>query len=68
MKIIRIIFAIACLAAIYNCVTLSTKSKSKKMMMAEDVLDSLKRFNNKYSGLKGKLKKKLIKKNFNFFI
>ncbi len=53
MKIVSIVFAMTCLAAIYNCATFSTRSKSKKLMMAEDVLDSLKNFNNKYSGLKG---------------
>ena len=55
MKISKIILAIAYLAAIYNCATFSTRSKSKKLMMAEDVLDSLKKFNNKYSSLKGNL-------------
>ena len=53
MKIVKILFAFACLAVLTNSATFSTRSKSKKIMMAEDVLDSLKRFNNKYSGLKG---------------
>jgi len=54
MKIVRMIIVIACLAAIYNCATFSTRAKSKKLMMAEDVLDSLKKFNNKYSNFKSK--------------
>lgn len=50
-KISLLLFSLFCLA---TSVTFKTKSKSKKMLVAEEVLNSLKDFNNKYANLPGK--------------
>lgn len=54
MKMFKFILAMVCVITLGKCVTFSTRSKSKKLMIAEEVLDSLKKFNNKFGSLKGK--------------
>lgn len=56
MKIIKIsllLFSLICLA---TSLTFKTKSKSQKMLVAEEVLNSLKDFNNRYTNLPGIIK------------
>ena len=60
MKIIKFALILLSLFCLATSVTFSTKSKSKKMMVAEEVLNSLKDFNNKYSNNNGILKLNLF--------
>ncbi len=51
MKILNYAFILLSYICLATALTFSTKSKSKKMLVAEEVLNSLKDFNNKYSTL-----------------
>lgn len=53
MKMFKFLIAMACFLTLNYCVTFSSRARSMKMQKAEEVLDSLKRFNDKYSSLKG---------------
>jgi len=64
MKILKITLLLFSLIGLATSVTFKTKTKSRKMQVAEEVLNSLKDFNNKYSNLHGS---QLIKNYINFF-
>jgi len=64
MKILKITLLLFSLIGLATSVTFKTKTKSRKMQVAEEVLNSLKFFNNKYSNLHGS---QLIKNYINFF-
>lgn len=54
MKIIKLSLILLSLFTLAASVTFSTRAKSKRMQVAEEVLNSLKDFNNKYSNIHGK--------------
>jgi hypothetical protein len=51
MKIIKFALILLSLFCLANSVTFSSKTKSLRMQAAEEVLNSLKDFNNKYSNI-----------------
>lgn len=54
MKIHKIFLFIIGFACYTLSVTFKSQSKSKKLLAAEEVLDSLQKFNNKYANVNGR--------------
>ena len=53
MKIFKLALIVISLFSLTSCIKFSTSAKSQKIQLAEDVLQSLQQFNNRYSNFKG---------------